>query len=117
MFAEARCRSIRFEVSYNSYRQSFLPLWLIKGPTSESANSQANTPHRHIFPWSQPTITTHSLKYGPYDLKPKDAKKTEVESVAVEDIGAGENILDRLASVLYQIRISGEGSNTYQQSV
>jgi hypothetical protein len=35
MFAEARCRSIRFEVSYNSYRQSFLPLWLIKGPTSE----------------------------------------------------------------------------------
>lgn len=55
-----------------------------------------------IFAKPQPTITAHLLKSANYNLKPKNAKKVEVESVATEDIGASEDVQQScgLANVL-----------------
>jgi len=41
-----------------------------------------------------PTIAAYRFVSPLYDLKPKNAEKVEVESVAAEHVGAGENILN-----------------------
>ena len=53
------------------------------------------------------------------NLKPENAEKVEVERVAVEHVGAGEDVLVWLALVLHHIKRRSKREsqkNTYQQS-
>ena len=67
-------------------------------------SSPGTTLHRQIFGSLQTSsVAALHLDSAPCDLKPKNAEEVEVERVATEHVGAGEDILGRLASVLYQI--------------
>lgn len=57
-------------------------------------NSPASKLHRRNSAMLSPTIAAYRFVSPLYDLKPKNAEKVEVESVAAEHVGAGENILN-----------------------
>lgn len=55
--------------------------------------------HHHVIARPHPTASAHLLKSANYDLKPKNAKKVEVDSVSTEHIGAGEDVLQNPSSI------------------
>ena len=66
-------------------------------------NSPASKLHRRNSAMLSPTIAAYRFVSPLYDLKPKNAEKVEVESVATQYIGAGEDVLNWLASTTVSI--------------